>query len=158
MAIHSSILAWRIPWTESLAGYSSWGRRESDTTEWLTHAHTHKTLLHSPPTVPTSPALGHDFFWFCSSLRSYPVLHRIMWNAALTFQWAFVFILMPLLTACVAYSSSLMGSAGLERPCIQEDCAQLITDQLHALWRQSGDRSVGLLLHILIPWANGNKV
>ena len=25
----------------SLAGYSPWGRKESDTTEWLTHAHTH---------------------------------------------------------------------------------------------------------------------
>ena len=36
MAIHSSILAWRIPWTEELAGHSSWGRKESDTTEWLT--------------------------------------------------------------------------------------------------------------------------
>ena len=33
MAAHSSILAWRIPWTESLAGYSPWGRKESDTTE-----------------------------------------------------------------------------------------------------------------------------
>ena len=27
MATHSSILAWRIPWTEELAGYSQWGRR-----------------------------------------------------------------------------------------------------------------------------------
>ena len=28
MATHSSILAWRIPWTErSLAGYSPWGSR-----------------------------------------------------------------------------------------------------------------------------------
>ena len=28
MATHSSILAWRIPWTEeSLAGYSPWGRK-----------------------------------------------------------------------------------------------------------------------------------
>ena len=35
MATHSSILAWRIPWTESLAGYSSWGHKESDTTEQL---------------------------------------------------------------------------------------------------------------------------
>ena len=35
MATHSSILAWRIPWTESLAGYSPWGRKESDTTEGL---------------------------------------------------------------------------------------------------------------------------
>ena len=34
MAIHSSILAWRIPWTEeSLAGYSPWGCKESDMTE-----------------------------------------------------------------------------------------------------------------------------
>ena len=33
MAIHSSILAWRIPWTESLVGYSLWGPKESDTTE-----------------------------------------------------------------------------------------------------------------------------
>ena len=33
MAIHSSILAWRIPWQRTLVGYSSWGRKESDTTE-----------------------------------------------------------------------------------------------------------------------------
>ena len=39
MATHCSILAWRIPWTEELAGYSPWGRKrvghaeELDTTE-----------------------------------------------------------------------------------------------------------------------------
>ena len=33
MAAHSSILAWRIPWTEKPAGYSSWGCKASDTTE-----------------------------------------------------------------------------------------------------------------------------
>ena len=33
MATHSSILAWRIPWTESLAGYSPWGHKASDMTE-----------------------------------------------------------------------------------------------------------------------------
>ena len=27
MATHSSILAWRIPWTEELVGYSPWGHR-----------------------------------------------------------------------------------------------------------------------------------
>ena len=32
MATHSSILAWEIPWTESLAGYSPRGLKESDTT------------------------------------------------------------------------------------------------------------------------------
>ena len=32
-AIHSSILAWRISWTEELGGLQSMGRKESDTTE-----------------------------------------------------------------------------------------------------------------------------
>ena len=27
MATHSSILAWRIAWTEELAGYRPWGRK-----------------------------------------------------------------------------------------------------------------------------------
>ena len=35
MATHSSVLAWEIPWTRSLEGYSPWGLKESDTTEWL---------------------------------------------------------------------------------------------------------------------------
>ena len=30
---HSNILAWRIPWTDDLAGYSPWGCKESDMTE-----------------------------------------------------------------------------------------------------------------------------
>jgi len=30
MATHSSVLAWRIPWTEE-----PWGHKESDTLEWL---------------------------------------------------------------------------------------------------------------------------
>ena len=38
MATHSTILAWKIPWTEEPdwlvpAGYSPWGCRELDTTE-----------------------------------------------------------------------------------------------------------------------------
>ena len=37
MAIHSSILSWRIPWQRSLAGYSSWGCKELDVAEWITH-------------------------------------------------------------------------------------------------------------------------
>ena len=38
MAPHSSILAWRIPWTEELGGLQSMGHTESDTTERL-HFH-----------------------------------------------------------------------------------------------------------------------
>ena len=33
MATHSSILAWIIPWTESLVGYSPWTGKESDMAE-----------------------------------------------------------------------------------------------------------------------------
>ena len=33
MATHSSILAWKIPWTEDLVGYGPRGHRELDTTE-----------------------------------------------------------------------------------------------------------------------------
>ena len=46
MATHSSILAWKIPWTEesgrleAMEGCSSWGREEVDMTEQLSrHAH-----------------------------------------------------------------------------------------------------------------------
>ena len=41
MATHSSTLAWRIPWTESLAAYSPWGRKEWDTAKVTEHACTH---------------------------------------------------------------------------------------------------------------------
>ena len=33
MATHSSILAWRIPYTEEPGGLQSWGRKELDTAE-----------------------------------------------------------------------------------------------------------------------------
>ena len=40
MATHSSILAWRIPWTEgSLVDCSPWGHKELDMTEATQHAH-----------------------------------------------------------------------------------------------------------------------
>ena len=46
MATHSSILAWKVPWTEELVGYSPWGLRALDTTKRArarayTHTHTH---------------------------------------------------------------------------------------------------------------------
>ena len=42
MATHSSILSWRIPWTEEPADYSPWGCKESDTTEATYHTHKEK--------------------------------------------------------------------------------------------------------------------
>ena len=38
LAPHSVTLAWKISWKRSLVGYSPWGCKESDTTEWL-HFH-----------------------------------------------------------------------------------------------------------------------
>ena len=35
MATHSSTLAWKIPWMDSLVGCSPWSCKESDTTERL---------------------------------------------------------------------------------------------------------------------------
>ena len=46
MATHSSILAWRIPWTKELGGLQSTGRKELDTTERLHFTHFH---LGNPP-------------------------------------------------------------------------------------------------------------
>ena len=33
MATYSSILAWKISWTEEAGGHSPWGHKESDMTE-----------------------------------------------------------------------------------------------------------------------------
>ena len=41
MGTHSSILAWEISWTGSLAGCSPWGGKESDRTEPLTLSLSH---------------------------------------------------------------------------------------------------------------------
>ena len=39
MVIHSSILAWEIPWTEEPGGLQSMGSQESDMTQRLNHHH-----------------------------------------------------------------------------------------------------------------------
>ena len=41
MATHSSILAWRIPWTEEPGRLQSKGRTELDATEMTYHTGTH---------------------------------------------------------------------------------------------------------------------
>ena len=44
MATHSSICAWRIPWTEEPDGLQSIGSQESDTTEATEHHTKHKKV------------------------------------------------------------------------------------------------------------------
>ena len=46
MATHSSILVWKIPWTEEPVGYSPRGLKELDTTERL-HFHFHTMEYYS---------------------------------------------------------------------------------------------------------------
>ena len=55
MATHSSVLAWRILWTEGPGGLWSMGCKESDTTEQLTHTQTHPGFSSSD---------GFIFFFF----------------------------------------------------------------------------------------------
>ena len=43
-ATHSSIMVWRIPQTEDLAGYSPWGNKESDMIERLSLSLENKTI------------------------------------------------------------------------------------------------------------------
>ena len=69
MATHSSILAWRIPWTEEPGRYSPWSRKESDTTEKLTHAHTHTQSMSETRGISRNyHSFGshiHCFLWAC---------------------------------------------------------------------------------------------
>ena len=49
MTTHPSSLAWRIHGQGSLAGYCSWGCKESDMTEAIQHTRTHKQPATSSP-------------------------------------------------------------------------------------------------------------
>ena len=74
MATHSSILAWRIPWTEDLAGLQSTGRKESDTTEQLHFHFYHEWML--------------NFIKYC-----YASVEIIMWFLSfLLLMWCFTWI------------------------------------------------------------------
>ena len=51
MATHSNILAWESHGQMSLVGYSPWGRRELDTTEYAHTGYLSPNNLHSLETV-----------------------------------------------------------------------------------------------------------
>ena len=61
MATHSSILAWRMPWTEESDGLQPKGYKESSTTEWLTFSLSgpllYSLLAHTSPLSRASHAL-----------------------------------------------------------------------------------------------------
>ena len=45
MATHSRTVAWRIPWTEELVGYSPWGCKELDTTKATEHTQKNSPMI-----------------------------------------------------------------------------------------------------------------
>ena len=66
MATHSSSLAWDIPWTESLVGYSPWGHKEWETPErlTLTKLNIYVSLTQLPLyRIPSMPALEQRLGW-----------------------------------------------------------------------------------------------
>ena len=68
MATHSSILAWRIPWTEEPGRAQSMGSQESNMTEQLNH---YNTSLHS--------LAQHTFQTYQPVLTSRESLLRVTW-------------------------------------------------------------------------------
>ena len=68
VATHSSILAWRIPWTEEPGGCSPWGHKELDTTEATWHTCTHRVVYWSKSCSPLQALLNAliSLFKLCS--------------------------------------------------------------------------------------------
>ena len=76
MAIHSSILAWKIHRWRNLAGYSPWGHRESDTTEQLKHFCEDSKYIYP---------FHHSRGFFCSGLGT--ILGQVNGRGGGFFQW-----------------------------------------------------------------------
>ena len=77
MAIHSSTLAWKIPWTEEPDRLQSWGRKESDTTEWLHFIFTPALQEDSLPSEPPGKSLQVQAkIQISYDILNFPVLGR----------------------------------------------------------------------------------
>ena len=81
MATHSSILAWRIPWTEELGElYSPWGLKELDKTERLTRSF---TFLQSVP-VTSALSLSQECVRECSVASDSATTWTVAYQAPLS--------------------------------------------------------------------------
>ena len=60
MATHSSVLAWKIPWTEEPGGYRPGSCEESDTTEGTEHARTLYKLLGDETIIRVNIGIGEN--------------------------------------------------------------------------------------------------
>ena len=73
MATHSSILVWKIPWTEKPGGlYSPWGHRELDTTEMSTqHTHALQMCNHCLFSIPSCEFSSENIFEHITYMCAY---------------------------------------------------------------------------------------
>ena len=83
MATHSSILAWKIPWTEEPDGLQFLGsqRVRHNWSRAHTHTHTHIQTMDYYAVLNISELSGHEKIWRklkCTLLRSLP--ERIPWD------------------------------------------------------------------------------
>ena len=88
MSTHSSILAWKIPWTRNLVGYSPQSCKELDTTEWLSSTCTILTV--SYPRV-TNKLICSPHYKFISP-KSYIIMFT-SWKKYLKHKLKLVFLL-----------------------------------------------------------------
>ena len=68
MATHSSILAWKIPWTEEPVGYSPWGHKQSDMTEPL-HFHFEEKFIQTVCPFYVWVVRVLSVFWYKSLMK-----------------------------------------------------------------------------------------
>ena len=79
MATHSSIPAWKIPWTEEPGRLQFVGSQESDMTQQLNHHHHHHQSLECENYIMVRQddaiVLGRQMLTWSSSLNNYPQSH-----------------------------------------------------------------------------------
>ena len=100
MATHSSILAWRIPWTEQPGRLSSWTHKELVMTQWL-------TLLHSS----LVSASGQEPRFPCSQCRTLST--KSPKSTEFPFILLFLALPLPLPFYCTVWGSELSASVKL---------------------------------------------
>ena len=97
MATHSSILAWRISWTEEPAGYSPWGRKELGLIEPLntdTHVTIHRMVEISSCPQHMFPAEAKQgcIQFFCISTNAVKVPLTVVSLMPFLFLFFFIFV------------------------------------------------------------------
>ena len=96
MATHSSILAWRIPWTEEPGGLQSmgWQRVESN---WATNSFSIHMSVVLSPFVPSSPPLTVSIWMDLESViqseenqRKISCINTYIWNLEKWSRWTYL--------------------------------------------------------------------